>query len=895
MPDWTNEVRRRLTSLRLSPEREAEIVDELSQHLDDHYRELIAGGATPEDASRLTLAQFRSGNLLASYMSSLRQAHASTPIAPGSETGHVWTDFWQDLRYAMRGFRKLRAFTVAAVLILALGIGATSAIFGVVRTVMLKPLPYRDPDRIVGVWETNRGGTARNVIAPVNFVAWRERTHTLDHLGMVGPTSMSMMINGEADQVSGMMFSSAAFRALGVQPAMGRAYTDEEDLGGKNGVMVLSFEFWQNRLGGRPDVIGMTFKTHDEPRTVVGVMPPGFTVVGQKADYLIPYGQTPDELRAVRGRGSSYAVARLHDGISFDAAQREMRDIQAQLEKENPQLNAQRTMILLPIQEQMVSELRPAMFALVGAVSLVLLVACVNVANLLVARGAGRARELGLRTALGARRARLVRQMLTESLVLAAAGGIVGLVVAVLVHRGLLALVGEAIVIPRLDQLTLDFPVILFTMVITLTTAVLFGVIPAFVSTSHANDALRESGRHGAGRRLRRVLSALVVVEVAFSLVLLAGAGLLMRSFLELQSVDPGFRADGVVTAAVALPSNRYDDARAGRFFDDARSQIAALPGVRNVAGASCQPLPFSCIGTSFWRADQAKPQVGQLSSGQVRPITPGFFTALRIPQLAGRDFAASDTVDSLPVAIISEEIARKRFPDGSPIGRRLRINFDHANGRDDVEWTIVGVVGNMRSSLDGPFRETIFVPLTQRPNNFRWLFVVGEQDPAAIASSVTGALRSMEPEAPVVIRMLEDVIAGTIARPRALSVLVGVFAVVAIALAAVGVYGVMAYSVRERTQEIGVRMALGATPRSVLRLVLGEALRLVGLGIVAGLVMAAALVPMLAQLLFGVRPFDPWTFVMTAGVLLIIATLASYLPARRGMRMPPVDALRTD
>jgi putative ABC transport system permease protein len=543
----------------------------------------------------------------------------------------------------------------------------------------------------------------------------------------------------------------------------------------------------------------------------------------------------------------------------------------------------------------MVGDLRPAVLALIGAVALVLLVACVNVANLLLARSAARGRELGLRTALGARRGRLVRQMLIESLVLAAAGGVAGLAIAALCHRGLLALVGDRIPIPRLDQVALDLPVVAFTLITAVATGVLFGLVPAFVSTSHAADALREGGRHGGGRRLRRALSTLVVAEVALSLVLLAGAGLLMRSLVKLQSSDLGFRTDGVLTAGVQLPSTRYDLPRAGSVFRESLSRIAALPGVEHVAGASCLPVPFACIGTSFWRVDLPKPPDGQTPSSQVRPVTPGYFRTMGIPQVAGRDFSDSDTVDSAPVAIVSEELVRQQFPNGDPLGRRLRVNVNHANGRDDVEWTVIGVVGNTKSSLDGPVRQTIFIPRTQRPGGGITFFVRTGQDPMLLATSVAGVVHAMESEAPVVVRTLEEVVGATIARPRAISVLVGVFALVALVLAAVGVYGVMAYSVRQRTQEIGVRMALGASAASVLRLVLGQALRLVGMGVAIGLVAAGLLTRLLERLLYEVEPLDPWTFAVTAIVLLLVAIIASYLPARRGMHIEPVEALRTN
>jgi len=419
--------------------------------------------------------------------------------------------------------------------------------------------------------------------------------------------------------------------------------------------------------------------------------------------------------------------------------------------------------------------------------------------------------------------------------------------------------------------------------------------VPAFVTTRHASDALREGGRHGGGRRLHRVLSALVVAEVALALVLLAGAGLLMRSFLKLQGTDPGFRAEGVLTIGVPLPGTRYSDVTAQDFYRDALARVSAMPGVQRAAGANCKPMPYACIGTSYWRTDRPQPAPGQSASSQVRPVTPEFFKTLGIPQLAGRDFNASDTTTSLPVAIVSEAVVREQFGNENPIGRRLRVAVNHASGRDDVEWTIVGVVANTKSTLDGVARQTIYIPSTQRPWRNLYFFVRTTNDPASLASSITGLLRSMEPEAPLEVTTLETIVGDTIARPRAISVLVGVFAFVALGLAAVGVYGVMAYSVRERTQEIGVRMALGASAASVFRLVIGQALRLVAMGLVAGLIAASLLTQLLKGLLFQVEPLDPWTFALTAIVLLTVATIASFVPARRGMRMAPLDALRSN
>ena len=853
--------------------------EEMRFHIDQQVEKNLRAGMSAAEARRQAMVRFGGVEAL--------KEHTRDEIRPA-----FVDDFLRDVRHGLRLLIRTPSFALTALVTLALGIGATAAIFSVVRTVMLNPLPYREPDRLVSIWETNRGASARNVIAPANFVAWRERARSLQHLGMVGPASVAMIIDGQPQEVTGATFSAELFTGLGVQPAIGRAYTVEEDFGGRTDLIVLSHEFWQHRLAGR-SVINSTLTTDGRPRTVIGVMPPQFTILGRKFDFLIPYDQSLDQMRTAPGRDSSHAVGRLAEGVSFEAALAEMRSIYADLEREFPQRNSRRTVMLFSLHDQMVGELRPALYALMGAVALVLLVACVNVANLLLARSAARERELGLRTALGARRGRLVRQMLTESLVLAAAGGVAGLAVAAWCHQGLLALVGDRIPVPRIEQLRLDPQVVAFTMTVAVVTGIIFGLLPAFVSTGHAREALRDGGRHGGGRRLHRVLRTLVVAEVALSLVLLAGAGLLLRSFVKLQSVDPGFKAEGVLTAAVQLPATRYDPSQADRFFTDTLARVSALPGVQSVAAATCLPVPFACTGTSFWRVDVPRPADGQLPSGQIRPVTPGFFKTLSIRQVEGRDFTDTDTAESLPVAIVSEELVRQQFPEGNPLGRRIRFNANHTNGRSDVEWTIVGVVGNLRSSLDGPVRQTVFVPATQRASRALTLFVRTAQDPLTIAPSLTSVVHSREPEAPVQVRTLEDVVGRTIAQPRAVSVLVGAFAVLALALAAVGVYGVMAYSVRERTQEIGVRMALGATALQVFQLVIGQALRVVLFGIIVGLVAAGLLTRLLSGLLFQVEPLDGWTFAATAILLLVVAATASYLPARRGMRMAPVDALR--
>ena len=806
------------------------------------------------------------------------------------------TSLFQDLRYGVRSFLRAPRFTIPAVLALALGIGATSAILSVVRGVLLDPLPYRDPDRIVSIWEGNAArNRTRNVVAPANFVAWKERNRSFEYLGMAGPTRLNFILDGQPYEVAGMAASSDVFNALGVQPLLGRTFSADEDLRDRDNVIVLGHEFWQSRLGGRADVVGSTLNASGRQRTVIGVMPPRFTIEGQKADFYVTYGWTLEQLRAAPGRGTSHAIARLREGVTIQQAQDEMRTMMLALEQEAPRRNTGWSAVALPIHELTTETIRPALLVLSGAVLLVLLISCVNVANLLLARSTARQRELGLRTALGADRGRLLRQMLTESLLLGACGGVAGLVLAYAFHAALLALVADRIPVPRLDQVRLDWVIVGFTMVLALGTGLLFGLLPALVSAASANDSLREGGRHGGSPRARRALATLVVTEVALSLVLLTGAGLLIRSFMQLQRIDPGFRAEGVFTARVSLPAARYATPSLGAaFFQNAVARVQQLPGVQHAAAISFLPLAGPGMATSFYRADRPAPPNGQQPTTEVRPVTPNFFKTMGIPQRAGRDFAESDRADAPLVAVVSEELARRVFPGEDPIGKRVQVAIGGPGGMN-VE--IVGVVGNIKfASLDAETRPAVYIPLPQLSIGLATLVARTEMDPLSLSNSVGAAVRSIDPELPLSdVRSMEQVVDETLARTRTISVLLTAFAVIALFLAAVGVYGVMAYSVSQRTQEIGVRMALGATAQSVFRLVLGQALKLVGIGVAAGLVVAGLLSRLLQTLLFQTAPLDPVTFVVTALVLVLVATLASYVPARRSTRVTPIEALRTE
>jgi putative ABC transport system permease protein len=800
----------------------------------------------------------------------------------------------QDLRFALRAFLRAPRFTIPAVLALALGIGATSAIYSIVRGVLLKPLPYLEPDRVVSIWEHNlRRNRPRNVVGAANFQAWRERSQGFDHIGMVGPSRLTMMLNGQPEEVAGLAASADVFLALGVQPVLGRLYTPDEDIQGKDAVILLSHEFWQSRLGGRADILSQTLTTSGRQRTVVGIMPPRFTIEGQRADYMIPYGWTIELLHQAGGRGSSHAIARLRDGVSFEQAETDLKAIAAQREKEAPQLNTGWSVSVVPIHELMVEQIRTALYVLSAAVLFVLLIACVNVVNLLLARSTVRQRELGLRTALGATRTRLVRQMLTESILLALAGAVTGFALAIAFHRGLLALVADRIPVPRLQQVTLDMPVVWFTLAVAVGTGLLFGIIPALVAT--ASVVLREDGRHGTGPRSRRVLGTLVVAEVALSLMLLTGAGLLIRSFARLQSVHPGFRAEGVLTARVSLPGARYREvSQMAAFYTNAMSRLATIPGVQSAAGVTFLPMAGLGIGTGFHRLDRPTPNPGEFHVTDVRPVTPGFFKTMGIPQLAGRDFTPADAADAPLVAVISTTLASTQFPGESPLGKRINVLV----GRDDgMDAEIVGVVGDIKFvSLDTETRNAIYMPHTQLTMGLMTFVVRTTMDPTSLAGSIGRAVRALDPELPLGdVRTMEEVVDATLARPRTVSVLLTAFALIALVLAGVGVYGVMAYSVSQRTQEIGLRIALGATTDSVFRMVLGQALTLVAIGVGSGVVAAAMLTRLLTTLLYNTEPWDPATFAATAVVLTLVAAFASYVPARRATRITPVEALRSE
>jgi putative ABC transport system permease protein len=859
-----------------------DLPDDIRDHLEREIEDNIGRGMSPDEARRAA-----------------RRAFGSTALAT-ERTRAVWIPVWfdqlrQDLRYASRVLRRSPAASFATLLILALGIGVTGAVYSVVRGVMLRPLPYHEPDRVVSIWETGRNSLMPNVIAPANFVEWRERNGSFDGIGQVGPYRLTFMFDGTAEEVPGFLATANVFSVLGVSATLGRVYTPDEDFGPDANVVLLDYQFWMARFGGRTDVVGTTIVAGGRPRTIAGVLPAGFTVEGVRGNFYVPYNQSPAAMRAAPGRGLSHGLARLRDGVSLEQARAEMTGLAEQLAAERPELNRGRTVLVVPVLEQTVGAVRPALLVLSGAVLLVLLLSCANVASLLLARSTMRARELALRGALGAGRGRLIRQMLTESTLFALLGGSLGLGLAVVLQRALIVLVANRIDVPRLEEVSLDLPVVVFTLGVSLATGFIFGVLPAIVATGGRSEAVRDAGTSRTTPASRRALSSLAAAEVAFSVVLLAGAGLLALSFMRLQHVDPGFATDGLLTARVTLDGALWNDGRVrADFYTRALERVRVLPGVTGAAGISFLPLAGPSIGTSYWRLDRPTPGPGEASSTRVLPVTPRFFDTMNIPIRAGRDFDSRDAIDSPVVAIVSESLVRQSFGGEDPLGRHLHVSIGLPN---DGDAEVVGVADDIAfTGLADAAGPVVYVPHTQLAIGLMTLVVRTAGDPLLLAPALRQVVRELDPGVPVAdIQTMQGVVDGTLAQSRAITVLLEAFALAALLLAAVGIYGVTAYSVSRRTQEIGVRVALGARPAGIVGMVFRQALGLTVAGIAAGVVAALGLTRLLASLLYDTAPADPFVFTSVVLVLAGTAVAAALVPAWRASRVDPAIALRCE
>jgi putative ABC transport system permease protein len=802
---------------------------------------------------------------------------------------------WQDLRYGFRMLARNPGFTVVAVLTLALGIGANTAIFSVVNAVLLRPLPYHDPESLVMVWETDSN---RNVneewVSPPNFLDWSSQNRVFQHMAAFTVRSFNLSGVEEPQRLEGYRVSASLFPLLGVEPALGRAFQSDEDRFGGLRVVLLSHGLWQRRFGADPQVIGRTLTLNDESVTIMGVMPPGFSFPGREADLWVPMAFTATD-KSTRGGHYLRVVGRLQPGITLDQAQAEMNTIARRLEREYPASNTGAGVNLVSLHEAVVSDVQPTLLVLLGAVGFMLLIVCANIANMLLARAVMREKEIAIRTALGAGRRRIVRQLLTENLLLALLGGVVGLLLA-LWGLDLLLLLNPG-TIPRLEETSIDTQVLGFALGISLLTGIVFGSVPAMrVSSPDLNETLKEGGRRPAGASRHRLRSFLVLSEVALTLVLLIGAGLMINSFLRLQSIDPGFNPDNLLTMRVDLPGSKYAALhQRSMFYEQVLRNVESLPGVRSAGVISRLPLASQGGSVGLTIEGQLAPRAGEEQGANYRVISPSYFRTMGTPLLKGRDFSEQDTREAPRVVMINQAMARRYWPDKDPIGKRLKLGRVSSNN----PWlTVVGVVGDLRQfELSTKPRPEIYLPYAQLHMFWaapRALVVRTASDPMGVVAVVRGEIWAVDEDQPVSnIMSMEQVISESVAKPRLYSVLMGLFGAVALVLAAIGIYGVISYTVSQRTHEIGIRMALGAQPRDIFRLVVGQGMGLVLIGVGIGLAASLALTRFLESMLFGVSATDPATFAGVTLLLAAVALLACYIPARRATKVDPLIALR--
>jgi putative ABC transport system permease protein len=795
-----------------------------------------------------------------------------------------------DLRFALRSLGKAPGFTAVAVLTLALGIGANTAVFSVVNSVLLTPLPYPHPDRLVLLWEAKdpaRQGT--NVVNPRNYLDWKDRAKTFTDLAALTWTDITF--TGDVpEMVEGRAVTPNFFSVLGVAPARGRTFTPEEARPGGPRVMVISDGLWRRRFGADPGIVGRVVSIAGGTATVIGIMPPTMRPMpwGDE-EYWEPLRLDP----ADSGHHGRYAmvVGRLRPGVTRQQAQSEMAGIAGQLEREYPAFDTGWGVNVVGLTDQVVGSARTILLVLLGAVALVLLIACANVANLAVGRALGRRREVAVRAALGASRWRLIRQRLLESVVLALAGGLAGTLLAVWAVDLLLAVHPAAV--PRLADIGVNARVLAVTALVSMVVGVGFGLVGAFGDRAGPAAVLRGAmGRATAGRAALRVRGGLVVTQVALALILLAGAGLLVRSIQKLTAIDPGFDPSHLLTVDLTLPAGSYaEPARRTAFFDQVLDRTRALPGVQGAGAVTFLPLMAQGTATSFTVVGRPAPAPGQAPVAEIRSADPDYFRTMRIPLLRGRTPTAADGPHAPPVIVIDQTMARELWPGEDPIGRRVQVSWTHP----DVEEEIVGVVGDVRgASLDAPLRPRIYYPEAQEPSGSLWIVVRHTGNTAALTAALRGAVRDIDRNVPVQdVATMYTHLTQSMADRRYPMLLLSVFAGLALLLAAVGLYGVLAYMVGQRTQEIGVRLALGARPAEVLGLVMGQSLRLVGAGLVLGLTGALLATRVLRSLLYGVTPTDAVTLVGAVLGLVGVALLATAIPARRAARVAPMEALR--
>ncbi len=893
---WFYTVPLRLRSLFRRSRVEQELDEELHYHLERKIEENIARGMTPEEARYAALRAMGGVERRKEECRDMRRVR--------------WIeDPAKDLRYGLRTLLKNPGFTLIAVITLALGIGANTAIFSVVNTVLLRPLPYPQPERLIRIWRaaSTTGLNPHNLSIP-DYREFRDNCRSCEQMGAYYSGSVNLLGRDEPERIEGVIVTANLFPLLQAPPMLGRSFLPSEEQFGQHRVVVLSHGLWRRRFGSDPGIIGQALTLDDESHTVIGVMPADFQFPNRGIELWRPMAFAPSDRMDTRANSFTSVIARLRPGAAMEQARTEIEAISRRLEQEYKE-NAGNGVLIWPLGEEEVRDIRPALLVLLGAVGFVLLIACANVANLLLARATARQREMAVRATLGATRSRMFRQLLTESLLLGILGGAAGLLLAQWGIRQLVNMGPQNL--PRLNEIGLDGRVLAFTCLVSLLTGAIFGLMPALqASRLDLNESLKEGGRASiggpGGRNLR---SLLVAIEIALSLVLLIGAGLMIKSFSRLQQVDPGFNPEKVLTMRISLPRAKYRQPhQVAGFYRQAIERVAGAPGVRSAGVTTALPLAGGGWGKSLSIEDRpAATALDQVPNVQYRLMSHGYFRTMGITLQKGRFFTEQDSEQTPPVAIINETVARRFWPNEDPVGKRIWMGPPESlvahllpAGYTFPRMTIVGVVSDVRQDgLNQPALPEVYTPQVQAGGEMRpsmFLAVRTDSDPVGLTASVRNQVWAVDKDQPVVnIMTMEQRLADSVSRPRFNMFLLGVFAGVALVLAAVGIYGVISYGVTQRTHEIGIRMTLGAQAGNVLRLVVGQGMRLVLAGVLVGLLMSLALTWLMKGLLFGVSATDPLTFVLIAALLVTVALLACYLPARRATKVDPVVALRCE
>ena len=856
-----------------------ELAEELRFHLEQERKLRVERGQDPAGALR----DF--GNVTHTFETA-REAWAWSSLERAA----------QDARFALRMMRKNVAFTALALCALALGIGATTAIFSVVNSVLLRPLRFPAPDRLVMVWELPPHSAHNNVVQTGNFLDWRKRNHSFEDIAAFLQLGTNVESGNGAVQVPGVIVTPGFFEILGVPPMLGRAIRAEDSAPGAPNVTVLSYEFWQRWFGGRPDAIGHRMTVGSSSTEVIGILPPGFRFPTMpRAALYVPL--TIDPVLALRDGRNYSTVARLRRGVSLASAVSDMQSLAAQLAAERPYANANWSANVVPLMEQTIGDSRTTLLVLMGAVFFVLLIACANVANLLLMRNTARRREMTVRIALGAGRWRLLHQLAIESLLLSLAGGALGFLLALWGVPALLRMLPAEFPLPRRGEIAVDPAALGFTFLASLACGLFFGMFPALqVNRARTAQGLRASGRHGSVAN-RAVRNSLVVVEIALALLLVVGAGLMVRSFLTLHAVNPGFRTDQLLAFRMMLltPANSFEQVmtlRAAR-VQQMLDRIRALPDVASASSIHLLPMTGMQSGTGYYRADRPAPPPGSGIGGDVSIISTDYFRTMGIRMLAGREFDEHDRAGAPNVVILNQAAAQKFYPGENPIGKRMFVQW--GRGPNDVE--IVGVSADIRhNGLDNLPLPCVFLPQNQKPSGFASLLVRGRGAPANLINEVKQQVRAVSPSQGIQdIETMDAVLSDSIARPKLEAAILSIFAAVALVLACVGIYAVISYSVQQRTREMGIRLALGAAPGAILSMVLREGVLLAVAGIAAGLAAALMLTRYLSSLLYTVRPTDPSVYAAVSALLAAAAMAGCFVPARRATRVDPAVVLRDE